>query len=384
VKKKILFFSGSRAEYYIQSPILRKFQKSKQFITYFVIGGSHISRPFGETINFIKKENVKIDFKINLKITSNKKNGLANYILKLQSKIVSLLINLKPDYIFLTSDRFETLAVAIIAHILKIPIIHLEGGDVTEGGTLDDNSRHAISKLSMFHLVTNEDSKKRLINLGEEKRRILNVGFPPLSNINKKKLYSKNEIEKILKFSFENDLNIFTYHPVPKELKKQKVIFKAIETLSKQGHKFVLTYPNFDLGYKSIIKEITRIKHNKNIVVVKTLGQKLYFSILNYIGNKNGFCIGNSSSGIKETMFFNCKVINLGIRQQSRLKSKNVFNCKINKDKIIKIFMNKLSKKINFLNQKNPYFYPKKIKKIDIKVFKKLMILGSGIKKITY
>ena len=130
MKKKILFFSGSRAEYYIQSPILRKFQKSKKFITYFAIGGSHVSRAFGETINFIKKENVKIDFKINLKITSNKKKGLVNYILSLENKIASLLIYLKPDYIFLTSDRFETLAVATVAHILKIPIIHLEGDDV--------------------------------------------------------------------------------------------------------------------------------------------------------------------------------------------------------------------------------------------------------------
>ena len=384
MKKKIFFFSGSRAEYYIQSPILKKFQRSKKFTTYFAIGGSHMSRSFGKTISFIKKENVKIDFTINLKITSNKEKGLMNYMLRIQSKIASLLIDLKPDYIFLTSDRFETLAVAIIAHILKIPIIRLEGGDVTEGGTLDDNSRHAISKLSMFHLVTNEDSKKRLIRLGEENRRILNVGFPPLSNIGKKKLYSKDEIKKILKFSFEKDLNIFTYHPVPKEFKKQKIIFNFIEALSKQGYKFILTYPNFDPGHESIIKEIKRLKHNKNILIIKNLGQKLYFSILNYIGNNNGFCIGNSSSGIKETMFFNCKVINLGIRQQSRLKSKNIFNCEINKDKMKKLFMNKFPKKINFLNQKNPYFSPKKIKNIDIKVFKKLMILGSDIKKITY
>ena len=173
----------------------------------------------------------------------------------------------------------------------------------------------------MFHLVTNEDSKKRLINLGEENRRILNVGFPPLSNIDKKKLYSKDDIKKLLQFSFDKELNIFTYHPVPKEFKQQRIIFKLIEILSKQGHKFILTYPNFDPGYESIIRD-QKTKQNRNITIVKNLGQKLYFSILNYIGNNNGFCIGNSSSGIKETMFFNCKVINLGIRQQSRLKSK--------------------------------------------------------------
>ena len=173
---------------------------------------------------------------------------------------------------------------------------------MTEGGTLDDNSRHAISKLSMFHLVTNEDSKKRLINLGEETRRILNVGFPPLSNISKK-LYFKKDIEKILRFSFKKELNIFTYHPVPKELKQQKVIFKTIETLSKQGHKFVLTYPNFDPGYESIIKEIKRLKQNKNIAIVKNLGQKLYFSILNYIGNNNGFVLAIHQAALRKLCF---------------------------------------------------------------------------------
>ena len=384
MKKKILFFSGSRAEYYIQSPILSNFQSSKKFDTYFMIGGSHTANSFGKTLSFIKEDNIKINFKIDLKITSNKKKGLANYILNFQNKLTSILLNLKPDYIFLTSDRFETLSVAIIAHVLKIPIIHLEGGDVTEGGTLDDNSRHAITKLSTLHLATNEDSEKRLIRLGEEKKRLINVGFPPLSKVDKKKLYSKNEIKKILKFDFNNELNILTYHPVPSEVQSQNEIFKAVKKLSKKGHKFIITYPNFDPGYQNIIKQITRLDKNKNILVIKNLGQKLYFSILNFIGKNNGLCIGNSSSGIKETMFFNCKVVNLGIRQKSRLKSANVYSCKLNQKKILELFKKTIAKKISYLNKKNPYFFPKKIKNIDIKIYQKLLKLKSQIKKITF
>ena len=384
MKKKILFFSGSRAEYYIQSPILKNFYSSKKFKTYLMIGGSHTSKVFGKTVNLIKKDNLKIDYKIDLNITSNKKKGLANYILNFQNKITSVLLNLNPDYIFLTSDRFETLSVAIIAHILKVPIVHLEGGDVTEGGTLDDNSRHAITKLSSLHLVTNLDSEKRLIKLGEEKKRILNVGFPPLSSIKKNSLYNKEEIEKILKFNFNSELSILTYHPVPSENNLQNEIFSTIKNLSKKGHKFIITYPNFDPGYEKIIKQIGKLKNKKNIFVIKNLGQKLYFSILNFIGNNRGVCIGNSSSGIKETMFFNCKVINLGIRQRQRFKSTNVYSCKLEEKKIFSLFNKIISKKMNFSNQKNPYYSPNKIKKIDIKIHKKLATLHSQIKKITY
>ena len=159
MKKKIIFFSGSRAEYYIQSPILKQFQNSKKFDSYFIISGSHTSKSFGETFNFVRNDKIKIYKKIVLKITSNKNFGLGNYTLKLQRKITKILLKLKPDLIFLTSDRFETLSVALVAHLLNIPIIHLEGGDVTEGGTLDDNSRHAITKLASLHLVTNTDSE---------------------------------------------------------------------------------------------------------------------------------------------------------------------------------------------------------------------------------
>ena len=384
MKKKIVFFSGSRAEYHIQEPILRKIQKNQFFKTYFIISGSHISKSFGESFNIIKNNKINIYKKINLKITSNLKNGQIDYIFNLQKKISKILLKIKPDFIFLTSDRFETLSVAIVAHILKIPIIHLEGGDVTEGGTLDDNSRHAITKLASLHLVTNIDSKKRVLRLGEEQSRVLNVGFPPLSNIDKKKLLKKNQIEKKLNFKLDNNLNIFTYHPVPGELKKENIIFKAISVLSKKNYKFIITYPNFDYGYKNIIKEIKKIEKNKNIFVVKNLGQELYFSILNFIGNNNGICIGNSSSGIKETMFFNCKTINIGIRQKSRFMTKNIYQCSVNTKKIIELYEKIKHKKINYTKLSNPYFAPNKINDIDKKIIKKIANLKSEIKKITY
>ena len=146
--KKIVFFSGSRAEYNIQYPILKKFQKNKLFKVYFIIAGSHTSTTVGNTLNEIKKDNINIFHKVKIKLKSNNSYDLNIYSIQLQKKMLEILNKIKPDCIFLTSDRFETLSVALVSHFMKIPIIHLEGGDVTAGGTLDDDSRHAITKLA--------------------------------------------------------------------------------------------------------------------------------------------------------------------------------------------------------------------------------------------
>ncbi len=170
--KKIVFFSGSRAEYNIQFPLLKLFQNNKNYKFYFIVAGSHTSNVVGDTFKEIKKDKIKVTHKINLNLKSENNLNLNNYSIELQSKVTSILKKIKPDCVLLTSDRFETLSVALVSHFMKIPIIHLEGGDVTEGGTLDDNSRHAITKLSSLHLVTNKDSKKRVNKLGEENRRL--------------------------------------------------------------------------------------------------------------------------------------------------------------------------------------------------------------------
>ncbi len=384
MRKKIIFFSGSRAEYYIQLPILKKFQASQKFKTFFVTSGSHTSKSFGETINLIKKDKIKVFKKIEINITSNKPAGLNDYNIKLQKEILKIFDKIKPDLIFLTSDRFETFSVGLSSHLFKIPIIHLEGGDITEGGTLDDNTRHALTKLSMLHLVTNEDSLRRVQKLGEEKKRIINVGFPPLTNIDKSNLFNKNEIMKKLNFEFKDELNIFTYHPVPGEENYIKNVFNCVSYLANNGHKFIITYPNFDPGYKNVIKEINKIKSNKNVCVEKNLGQSLYFSILKFIGTNNGICVGNSSSGIKETMFFNCKTINLGARQNSRYKTKNIYDCNIKNDQMLKIFNHLIKKRINYKKCDNPYYSPKKMNNIVSKIYKKINNLNLKIKKITY
>jgi UDP-hydrolysing UDP-N-acetyl-D-glucosamine 2-epimerase len=383
--KKIIFFSGSRAEFNIQSSVITKFQKNKQFKVSLIVSGSHTSSVVGNTFKQIKDLNIKVSHQIKINLNHKNNYELSLYSSKLQSAISKIFKKIEPDCIFLTSDRFETLAVALVAHFMKIPIIHLEGGDVTEGGTLDDKSRHAITKLSDFHLVTNYDSKKRVLKLGEEKKRVFDIGFPPLNEINKKKLFPKKYIEQKFKIKDNEKIILFTYHPVPSEIKNIKYIFNILNKVQNKNVKIIITYPNFDSGYKYIINEIENINKNKNIIIVKNLGQKLYFSLLNYMGFYNkGICMGNSSSGIKETLYFKCKTINIGSRQNARLKTKNIIDIKI-KDKEIIYKINKLLlRQSNFKNLNNPYFSKMKIKNIDKKLLSFLNRKDIKKKSITY
>ncbi len=355
-KIKIIFFSANRAEYGLIYPFLKIFSKNKNYKVKFVVAGSHLERKFGYSINEIKKDKIDVFKRIKIPLKTNDLGNAAFYFSKLQNKINLLLKKNSADLIFLSSDRFETLAFAIAAYLKKIPIIHYEGGDITEGGALDDNIRHSITKLSHLHLATNSDSLNRLIKMGEEKWRCENVGYSPLYYLKKKK-FNINKIKKKFSLHSRKPLILFTLHPIIKDKLNQKKeifeIFNSLEELSK-NYQIIITYPNFDPGYKIIIDKITELKNKiESIKVIKHLGIKNYHSLLFYIGkNKNGFCMGNSSSGIKEAVVFNCPTLNIGDRQKSRLRTRNVVDVDANKKKIIRTINTKFQN-YNVIN--NPY-----------------------------
>ena len=360
-KIKIIFFSANRAEYGLIYPFLKIFLNHAMFNVELVVAGSHFSKKFGLSIEEIKKDKIKFT-KIDLHLSTNTLDDTSDYFCKLQNKVNLFLKKRKTDLVFLSSDRFETFAFAISSYLKKIPIIHYEGGDVTEGGALDDNIRHAITKIANIHLTSNKDSFNRILNMGEEKWRCLNVGYAPFYDIKKKKFDEKAIKEKFL-IDPKKPLILFTFHPVVKnknDLRKDvDEVFKSLEYLSKDNQ-IIITYPNFDPGHQYIIDKIINIKEKFNILkVVKHLGRTNYHSLLYYIGkNKKGFCMGNSSSGIKETIFFNCPTLNIGDRQKSRLKPYNVIDVKPIKSKIIKSVAKNL--KIKKVISNNPYKITKK------------------------
>ena len=382
-KLNIVFFSANRAEYSLISPFLKIFLKHKLFNVELVVTGSHFSKKFGLSIEEIKKDKIKYT-KINLPLRTNTLSNTTDYFNKLQKKINLFLKKKQTDLVFLSSDRFETFAFAISTYLRKIPIIHYEGGDITEGGALDDNIRHAITKISHIHLTTNNGSLKRILRMGEEKWRCLNAGYSPFYLMQKQK-FNKKEIEKKFLLNHEKSLILFTFHPVVKDEKDQSKdvdeVFEALEHLSKDNQ-VIITYPNFDPGYQYIIDKIMKLKKKiREVKVIKHLGRVNYHSLLYYIGkNKKGFCMGNSSSGIKESIFFNCPTLNIGDRQKSRLKPRNVVDVKANRKQIIDKIYNKLN---NYKAYENPYKLSRKFEKIPNEIVKKFLSNDFKIKKCT-
>ena len=393
---KICIFSGNRAEYGLLSPIIKNLNESKKIKVFFIVSGSHVDKKFGETINEIKKDKIKIYQTIKL-FNSGRNKDKSDYtpknIAEIVEKYSTCLRRIKPDYNLVYADRFESFGAIIASSQMNIPTIHIEGGDKTEGGTLDDSVRHAMTKISHIHITTNDNAKKRIIKLGEEKWRVKNFGYSAMDYVKLKNYAKKSEIEDKLKIKITKPIVLFTQHPIPIENENIQnnfeKILQAIKKLSKLNIQIIITYPNSDYGGKKIIEKINRLKGIKNIKIISSLGRYLYHGVL-ALNNKNikVVCAGNSSSGIKETAIFKCPVVNIGPRQNGRFRSSNVFDVKYNKKQIYETIFKcindeKVYKKC--LKTKNLYgggSTGKKIKKFieNLKISKKKIL----IKKITY
>ena len=257
----------------------------------------------------------------------------------------------KFDYTFLSSDRFETFAAAIVSFANNVPIIHYEGGEITEGGSLDDNIRHSISKISHIHFVTNEKSKKILYKMGENKEHIFNTGYSSLFYSSKKNLVSKNKIYNFFKIKKNEKIILINMHPIALSKKitinEIKNVLEALKFIDHKIYKIIFTYPNFDPNYQVILNQINHfMKLYKNSKLIPHLGTQMYHSLMYHFGkDRLGFCIGNSSSLIKEAPFFGIPAINVGNRQKNRAKLCNLFDVNHSENQIVKVIESVKSKK---------------------------------------
>ncbi len=329
MKKKIIYVTSSRADFGIISSLLLKLEKSSKIDFYLIVTGTHFLKNFGHSFKEIKK--FKIKNVINIKFTQKKIDDLNYYFGHLSKKYTDILDLINPDSVILLGDRCEIAQIAFLTHFKNIPIIHLHGGEKTIGSK-DDNYRHCISKLAQYHFVSHKYFKKRLIQLGEDRNKIFNIGSISLENV---KTYNYSSINKFISMKFLNSKNKFlivTLHPSAtlrstkkdiQELKKAILYFNNID--------FIFTAPNIDLGYKLIMDEIdSLVLNHKNIYLYRNMGSKIYFSLLKLsIG-----IIGNSSSGIIEAPFFKKPTINIGNRQSGRLFSSTIYNCESSSIKI--------------------------------------------------
>jgi UDP-N-acetylglucosamine 2-epimerase (non-hydrolysing) len=253
-------------------------------------------------------------------------------------------------------DRFEALAAAQTAMLLRIPIVHLHGGEITEGA-YDDAIRHAITKLSHIHCTSTDEYRNRVIQLGEAPERVTNVGAIGLDHLSRSKLMTIKELSQSLDFPIIKPYILVTYHPVTLADEEPESSFNAlVEALDEfPEHHIILTYPNADDGGRRIIPLLENYasRNSKRTLAIKSLGQIRYLSAVKYAAA----VVGNSSSGIIEVPSFDVATIDIGMRQKGRLAAKSVIHCSTRKSDIVVAIQNGISKKYKINNEAivNPY-----------------------------
>lgn len=364
-KRKIAVFTGNRAEYGLQYPILKAIDAHPELEYYLLVSGAHLQEDFGYTLQEIEKDGFKVFAEVKLEMEEDTLFSTAQAI---GSGILSLsliLDKIRPDFLVVYADRFEGFSAVITGTQMNIPTAHIEGGDITEGGALDDSVRHAMTKLSHLHFTTNEQAAERVRLLGEEPWRVYNVGFPAIDLIVAGHFATPAELKKEYGLTPDKPIIIFTQHSVTTEFEKAaeqvRPSLEALRILAKEGCQVIVTYPNNDAGGRRIIKEIEKSRQERldNYRVYQSLGRYNYHGVLNMCGRiGRGVCAGNSSSGIKETPVLGCPVVNIGSRQNGRLRADNVIDVDYNRDDIISAVHKALNDE-EFRGQcrncKNPY-----------------------------
>lgn len=322
-KLKIAIFTGARSEYGLLKPLLDVIKKDNSLEMQIIVSGMHLSPEFGLTYKEIEKDGFSIAERVEMLLSADTDSAI------IKSTGVGLIgfadsINrLKPDWLVVLGDRFETFAAAFAAFLSKIPIAHIHGGEVTEGAT-DDGIRHAITKLSFLHFTSTEVYRKRVIQLGEEPSRVFNVGAIGLDNIEKLSLHTREELAKALEIKLHEKFVLVTYHPVTLDRQSSAQHFQSLlNALAKQNDlQFIFTMPNADSDSRVIIQLIQKFvtDHAGNAHFFTSMGQLNYLSALKHCYA----VIGNSSSGIIEAPSFGIPVVNIGDRQKGRVIANNI------------------------------------------------------------
>lgn len=322
--RKIGVFTGNRAEYGLLVPVLRSLRDSEAFELQLFVGAEGLSDegegfPIAATIPIERRD----------RAPASTPRAIGEGVLGMTEALVEA----KPDVFIIYGDRFEAFAAMIAATQMNLPTAHVEGGDLTQGGALDDVVRHAMTKLAHIHMATNAVSAARIAQLGEEPWRIHNVGFPTLDLIKGGDFTPADEAMDVLGLTPERPLVLFTQHPIATSHDTAgDEITECLDALERArvelDAQIVVTYPNGDLGSEAILDAIhSWCAERPDVVLRESLGRRLYHGVLNLCGHvTNGVCAGNSSSGLKETGAFACPAVNIGPRQAGRLAGDNVEN----------------------------------------------------------
>ena len=341
MNRKIVFLTGTRADFGKLSPLMDIIEMDCNFECHIFVTGMHTLEKYGNTADEVYKKGYK-----NITVFNNQDNItkqeaiLANTVTGFSEYVEKI----SPDMIIVHGDRIETLAGAIVGAFNNILVSHIEGGEIS--GTVDELIRHAVSKLSHIHFAANDDAKNRLIQLGEAEDSIFTIGSPDIQVMTSVKLPTIENVIKHYNIPFE-DFGVFIFHPITTELETlEDQINQIVSALIDSKKNYIVIYPNNDSGTEIILKRINELNDNRKFSIFPSIRFHSFLTIL-----KNAeFIIGNSSAAVREAEVFGTPSINIGTRQKNRSKNEEIINVEPKKEMVLDAINSLKNKKISKRN----------------------------------
>lgn len=321
-KRVVLGVTGIRSEYDIMSSVFKAIVEHPQLDLELIVTGAHLADSYGCTIKDIRNDGFKIADEIESLVNgdglSSRVKGLA---IQLQG-MVQTVVRVEPDFLLVLGDREESISTALLGAYMNIPVAHIAGGDRVIGN-VDDQVRHAVTKLAHIHFVTNQESYERVISMGEQPFRVFNTGNPGLDRLVKVNELSYEQLSNRLGFELKEGepFILLIQHVISTEVEQAYFQMKeTLEAVKELGIKTIISYPNSDAGGQQMIKAISEYNHLQNLYVAKNIPRLEFVNIM----RKASCMLGNSSAGIMEAPLLGLPVINAGNRQKGRLHAENV------------------------------------------------------------
>jgi UDP-hydrolysing UDP-N-acetyl-D-glucosamine 2-epimerase len=331
MKRTIAAVTTSRADYgHLYWP-LHDLAQPPDVDLKLIVMGSHLSPEFGATIGEIERDGFAIAARIECLLSSDTDVGMAKTIGVATLSLADCFGQMRPDLLLLIADRYEMLAPASVALALRIPIAHIEGGEISEGA-IDDAVRNALTKLSHIHFTSTFAARDRVIALGEEEWRVHRAGAPSIDHLLRNTLYTREQLESQLKVELTPPTAVVAYHPVTIARDTTREADELFAALSQLPEQIFFCYPNSDAGSRDLIDRAQQFaKERSGARIFVNLPALTYWSLLNNVG----LMIGNSSSGIMETPSFALPTVNIGMRQQGRERAQNILDAAPDKADIL-------------------------------------------------
>ena len=327
MQKKILFLTGTRADFGKMKPLMSAVDSHPSYECLVFVTGMHTLRRYGYTATEVVKSGFKNIFTfMNQHIGDPMEMVLASTIKGLSRYIHEI----KPDMLVIHGDRVEALGGAIVGALTNTLVCHIEGGE--RSGTIDDSIRHSVSKLSHLHLVSNDEALFRLLQMGESKNSVYNIGSPDIDIMLSSHLPSLSDVKQHYEIPFD-EYGVVLFHPVTTDIANMERNAKTlVDALKRCKENFIIIYPNNDEGSDYILKEYESLDTNSNFRIFPSIQFESFLTLI-----KNSSCmIGNSSAGIRETPFYGLPSVNIGDRQSDRYLAKSIENVGYDEDLIYK------------------------------------------------